>query len=975
LLRDSSANLGQVIDSSKIAGLPLNGRSYVSLAQLAPGVALPPGQVLPRINGGRPRTNEYLFDGISVLQPEPGTVAFTPIIDAIEEFKIESNSPSAEFGRFNGGVVNLTTKAGTKDFHGSVFEFLRNEALNARNLFLPATTASPGKPLFRRNQFGFTSGGPIERDRTFFFIDYQGSRQAIARPRTSNVPTLAQRQGIFTQTIYDPQTTTTDSSGAIVRTPFSNNTIPTDRFDKVAQSLLSLYPLPTSSGTSNNYTRIGTERENQDQGDLRIDHRLSPTDQLFGRISYQVNVQNPVTPFPDGSGVLTSGALGHTRSAALSFVSQYLHTFGGSMTNQFRVGYTRRKVNLSAVELSSPASTSLGIPGIPTNAAFNSAMPQFLISGLQQLGPSNIAYSDARTDVTEFSDVFAFQHKNHFLKAGFDIRLERMDIVQPPAPVGQFSFSAVETGIPSSSTSGNAFASFLLGQVDRFTIDLQTEVLKPRAMIQEYFIQDDWKVTRRLTVNAGVRYTLNFPSTEANDNGAVFNLQTQQLEYLGKNGFPRSARKLHKANFGPRLGLSYRAAEKTVVRAGYAVVFIEQSGITTPFTNPYFPFLQSVTQRSLDSVNPAFVLSSGPSVTPVGATPDAALGQGAFGVDRELGSGYVQQWNFAVQQELLPGLSVEIAYAGSKITHVGIPDTNINQLTVDQLSLGTALQAQVANPYFGTLPASSSLNTATVPLAQLLKPYPQFTNITLFRNNVGNTNYNALQIKVEQRVSHGLSVLAAYTRSKLIDEASSVFDASIISGPTANFPVADTYNRKLERDVSTGDMPNVFSVGFNYKLPDAKLLPRLLRGWELNGIILAQSGLPLAISQTTNFNSFAGFGTQRPNLIADPDLPASERTTGKYLNAAAFTQAPIFTIGTSSRNPVRGPAYRNADIALIKKTPLGEATNLEFRAEFFNFTNTPPLGAPNAQLGNTAFGSISSAGDPRVVQLGLKLNY
>jgi hypothetical protein len=318
---------------------------------------------------------------------------------------------------------------------------------------------------------------------------------------------------------------------------------------------------------------------------------------------------------------------------------------------------------------------------------------------------------------------------------------------------------------------------------------------------------------------------------------------------------------------------------------------------------------------------------------------------------------------------------VEIAYAGSKITHVGIPDTNINQLTVDQLSLGTALQAQVANPYFGTLPASSSLNTATVPLAQLLKPYPQFTNITLFRNNVGNTNYNALQIKVEQRVSHGLSVLAAYTRSKLIDEASSVFDASIISGPTANFPVADTYNRKLERDVSTGDMPNVFSVGFNYKLPDAKLLPRLLRGWELNGIILAQSGLPLAISQTTNFNSFAGFGTQRPNLIADPDLPASERTTGKYLNAAAFTQAPIFTIGTSSRNPVRGPAYRNADIALIKKTPLGEATNLEFRAEFFNFTNTPPLGAPNAQLGNTAFGSISSAGDPRVVQLGLKLNY
>ncbi|HEX4998195.1 MAG TPA: carboxypeptidase regulatory-like domain-containing protein [Terriglobia bacterium] len=974
LLRDSSANLGQVIDSGKIVGLPLNGRSYVALAQLAPGVSIPPASSLPRINGGRPRTNEYLFDGISVLQPEPGQVAYTPVIDAVEEFKIESNSPSAEFGRFNGGVVNLTTRSGTNDIHGSVFEFSRNEALNARNLFAPATPSNPGKPLFRRNQFGFTAGGPIERDRTFFFADYQGGRQAIGRTRVSNVPTLEQRNGIFTSAIYDPATTRTDPGGAIIRDPFPSNTIPMDRFDPAALALLNRYPLPTSPGSANNYTRVGVERENQDQGDLRIDHRAGDRDQLFGRISYLVNRQFPVTPLPDGSGTLTSGALGDTRTAALSFASQYVHTVGQSATNELRVGYTRRQVVLKALELDAAPTASLGIPGIPSNAAFNSAMPVFTVAGLQQLGPSLSAYADSRTDVTELADVFAFQRGAHFLKAGFDLRFERMDIVQPPAPTGSFSFSAAQTGLPGLASSGNAFASFLLGQVDRFTIDLQQDFLKPRAMIQEYFAQDDWKAARRLTVNLGVRYTLNFPSTEVNDHGAVFNLETGQLDYLGQNGFPRSARRLHKLNFGPRLGLSYRAAESTVVRAGYALVWIEQSGITTPFTNPYFPFIQSVAERSLDGVNQAFTLSSGPAVSPVGPTADAALGQGAFAVDRDLGSGYAQQWNFAIQRELSPNLSVEIAYAGSKITHVGIPDTNINQLTVEQLAQGASLLAQAPNPYFGRIPASSSLGGPTTTLAQLLRPYPQFTNVTLFRNNVGNTSYNALEIKVERRLSGGFSALAAYTRSKLIDEASSVFDAAITTGPTANFPVADSYNRRIERDVSTGDTPNVFVGALTWQLPSGNL-PRLMRGWQLTAIARAQSGMPLAVTQATNFNAFAGFGVQRPNRTGNPELPAGERSTARFFDTAAFTIAPRFTIGTSSRNPVRGPAYRNADVALIRKTPVSDRADLEFRAEVFNVTNTPPLGAPNVQLGNGAFGTISSAGDPRVVQLGIKLNY
>ena len=279
LLRTGTSGLGQVIDNRKIVELPLNGRSFVTLAGLAPGVALPPGSSLPRINGGRPRTNEYLFDGISVLQPEPGQVAFFPNIDAIQEFKIESNSPPAEFGRFNGGVVNLTTKSGTNALHGSAFEFFRNEALNARNFFAPANQP---KPSFRRNQFGGVLGGPIRRNRSFFFADYQGQRQTIGRTVISTVPTLRQREGVFTEAIggrvpviYDPTTTTPMPNGGFTRMPFAGNVIPPERIDPVARALLDRYPRPTTAGPANNFRRVGDERVDQDQFSGRYDHRFS----------------------------------------------------------------------------------------------------------------------------------------------------------------------------------------------------------------------------------------------------------------------------------------------------------------------------------------------------------------------------------------------------------------------------------------------------------------------------------------------------------------------------------------------------------------------------------------------------------------------------------------------------------------------------------------------------------------------------
>jgi len=961
-------------------------------------------------------------------------VAFNPVIDAVQEFKVEINTPPAEFGRFNGGVVNLTTKSGTNELHGTVFEFLRNEVLNARNLFAPATATNPKKPVFRRHQYGFAMGGPVIKDKTFFFSDYQGTRQLIGRVLTSNVPTVAQRNGDFSSSLGAPlflqsgttvSATTTntgvsinvvDTNGNTVqarvgqifrrsangdRRAYAGNIIPLSELDPVARKLLDRYPLPTATGAANNFRRVGNERTNQDQFDMRLDHRFSDRTQLFGRFSFFNEDATPVTPLPEGSGTITQGTLGLQKSRGYQMVGNYQHVFSANFLNELRISYTRRSIDRRALLLDAPPSQSLGLPGIPQNAAFQNELPTFTIAGLQQLGPSTNTNSLFNTDVTQIFDSVAWQRGRHSMKFGTDFRLQRLNVLQPPSPTGIFNFTAlfsnsrgttntVGTQPGNATTSsllagqtGNALASFLLGQVSNFSIDLQQQAIHPRARILEFFAQDDYKATSRLTINAGLRYTLNFPSTETDNQGAIFNLNTQQLDYLGQNGYPDTARELHKLNFGPRLGLAYRFADRTVIRAGYGIIWQEQAGITTPFTVPQFPFIQTVTQRSLDGIVPAFVLSTGPNVQPLALSPDAGLGQGVFSVDRDLGSGYAQQWNVAMQREISQNFVAEVAYAGSKITHVGIPDSNINQLTVEQLAQGNTLLQTVTNPYFGQIPRSSSIGDPTIPRVQLLRPFPRFTTVSLYRNNVGNTAYHALQAKLEKRLAQGLAFLVSYTRSKLIDDAGQVFDASILTGPVANYPVADSFNRALEKDISTGDIPNVFVTSFTYDLPVGNgrrfnltgIADKVIGGWEIAGTILLQSGIPFAVTQVTNFNAFAGFGTQRPNILRNPTLPSDQRNTGRWFDTTAFAVAPQFTLGTASRNPVRGPGYHTADIALIKRTTFRETRNIEFRTEIFNLTNTPPLANPNGVVGNAAFGTITSAGDPRVIQFGLKLNF
>lgn len=990
LLQAETSDVATTIRGREIVALPLNSRNFVQLTQLTPGVELPPGTLLPRINGGRPRTNEYLYDGISALQPEPGQVAFFPIVDDIAEFTIESDNVPAEFGRFNGGVVNVSTRSGSNEVHGSVFEFFRNEDLNARNYF----SRTGPKPEYRRNLYGATLGAPIRHDKLFFFGDYQGIKQRVGVTRISTVPTEAERAGNFSGVakIYDP-CATASVSGGVSRPEFAGDVIDTSLcpIDPRAQFLLNNFiPHPTSPGTSNNFSYTGVDDDHQNQFDVRVDGAFGAHDRGFARYSYYHEVENPVTPFPNGNGAIAGSVIGTGNVTSLSdtlgqqVVINETHVFAPTLLNDFRLGYTRRGNTQLGVTLASAAGAALGIPGIPLAGSYSDVMPQFTFTGYQQLGSKAGSSERYQTAVGELVDTVVWSHGKHSVKAGLDARRYELNAFAPGNPTGSFQFTTTgtDTTVNGKSAGGNAFASFLLGQVDTYNVDLQSRTIRPRDYIYESFAQDDWRVTPKLTLNLGARWTLHLPSTETHNQGAVFNLATQRLDFLGQDGYSRSARELHWDNVAPRLGFAYSVDAKTVVRSGFGIVFIDQSGITTPFTTPEFPFVQSPQQKTVDGYTPTFLLHNGPTVQANALTPDAGLGQSVYTATRSAGSGYVEQWNLAVQRALTTNLSFEVGYVGTHIVHVGIPDENLNQLTDAQLAMGSALLAKVPNPYAAQIAAVSPLSplaAATLPEAQLLKPYPRFQNVAIYRNNTGNTNYNALEAKVEQRVTHGLFFLLSYTHSKLMDDASSVFSSTVLSSPnSSSLNGADVYRPYLERGVSNGDMPNVLSASATYELAKFRghaLLTPVLGGWSVNGIFTMQSGMPVNVTQGTNYNSFAGVVMQRPNEVANPVLPKKRRTPQHWFNTAAFVAAPQFTFGNTLRNPVRGAPYRDLDMALVKHTAVTEKTDLEFRAEVFDVTNTPAFGAPNGTQGTAAFGTITTTvTDPRVVQFALRLS-
>ena len=680
LLQTASGSVGFNVDQKKVATLPLDGRNFIPLIALSPGVALPGGgSLLPRINGSRPRTNEYTYDGISALQPEPGQVVFYPIIDAIEEFRVNTNSYAPEYGRSNGGAVIVNTKPGGNDYHGTLFEFFRNEDLNARNYF----TAAGSKPEFRRNQYGFTLGGPIQRNRTFFFVDWQGTRLRTGVPRISTVPTQAQRAGVFSTPLYDPSTP--------ARLPFPGNEIPSTRIDPIAAQILARYPEPNRIGTANNYIRTGVEPDNQDQFDARLDRYFGVAQRLFGRFSYLRDDDTPVTPLPDGSGTITSGVIGQTATRGYQGVAEHAWALSPTVLNQARFGYTRRESNGVG-----PSNGGLAAPGIPANS-FSSALPTFLVGGYQQIGPPAGANSRFTTSVTEYIDTMSLVRGKHRIEFGADVRREALDVLQPPNPAGAYTFNTTGTNKPGVANSGNPVASLLLGQVGAFAIDIQRRELQERANIAEFFVDDDWKVSKRLTLNLGTRYTLNFPSHEVNNQGAVFNLGTQVLD----SRTPHAIWNVVILGL-ERFGLS--SGQQHCYPVGVWNDLVRADRHYDAFHSPTVSVCSDGGKAIAGQCKRRLRSGAWTGVQVISPNPNSGLGQGVFGSQRNNGSGYSQQWNFTVQRTFRQNLNVEIGYLGSKNTRLGLPEANLNQLPAAEL-----LWEQLCSRVFQTLTTGNFL--------------------------------------------------------------------------------------------------------------------------------------------------------------------------------------------------------------------------------------------------------------------------
>lgn len=980
LLQTESSSLGQVIDNRSIVTMPLSGRGAFSLVSLVPGVtdgSASAQGASSRISGGRNRLNEIQLDGVTAVNVGNGNVGYTPMIDALQEFKILTNSFSAEFGRTGGGVIVATLKSGTNTLRGTAFEFHRNEAFNARNFF--ARRENP-KPVLRFNQFGFAFGGPIRKDNTFFFGDWQGTRTRTASTRVSTVPTEAMRRGELAGigTVFDPLTTGADGS----RTAFPGNVIPSTRLDPAAVKILEYYPLPNLPGRTNNYVLSGPGREGADQGDIRVDHTLSASDRLMLRYSINDSGRSPSPNFPTLGNPDNYTSSGRQQNA----VASHSHTFGAGAINELRFGFNRIESETLAPTDGMDFPNKLGVPNVPPDV-----FPRINMTGLTSIGTARSSPSSSLATSYQIVDNLTVIRGRHLLKAGFDFRRSTYQPYSPTNASGEFSFTATQTAnlVGGRPTGGDAFGSFLLGLGSGFQFlpGLRSGLSVPTF---DAYIQDDVKVTSRLTINAGVRWEPGFHFTEKENRISSFDPQAtcaQQsrlmqgtsaqvncarfapgattLMLAGVNGAPRHFYRNDWNNLGPRLGFAFSVRPRTVMRAGYGISYATPATASNPGTplEAAFPWARSFSVPPVARLgDPLFVLSRFPG----GASDFDATGRTAGEIvwfDPESVTPTMQSWNLTVQRELARSVSIEIAYAGTKGTHLYSPGTNLNQVPPELL--GPPEQFGGATP-------------------QERRPFPEFNNIAL--NAFGSSSiYHALQTKVEKRTSVGLSLLLAYTFSKSIDDGSGLFPGdNPNTGGAGSFRRQNRYDQQGERSISADDQTHRLTISYSYGLPFGRgrqwlnkggLAAAVLGGWETSGIFIARSGLPFGVHVEANTTQSLG-GRLRANRACDGTLPRGERTIARWFDTSCFVAPPPFTFGNSPRNALRARALVNLDVLLARRISAGRAGDLELRIEAFNLFNRPQLGLPVSGVDDPRFGSISTtARDNRTLQLGAKLYF
>ncbi len=1045
-LATSSSVVSTTINNKQIVSLPLNGRVALGLTLLVPGVIPAEGNAgssigvingtayphsfTPWISGSRNATSDVLLDGIPLGLPNTngGTLAMGisgPTIDAVQEFTILTNAPPAEYGRVGGGVINIASKGGTNQIHGTLFEFLRNSDMDANNFF--SNRAGVRRPTFQRNQFGGSVGGPVfiphvynGHDKTFFFFDTESTRARVPDVFTTTVPLDAWKQGNFSTlrnsagspiTIYDPTTTQLNANGVYTRTAFPGNIVPANRMDPVAVRLMQYFPEPNTTPTNantqvNNWTKAATDAANSTDFAGRVDQNFSESWRTFVRYAQGSQTTDPHNFFGSPATPLGRGTQNFSRHA---FVWNNVYTRNPTTIFELRYGLARFALHIAPLSAGFKPS-SIGLPGyLDSQAALNDTrFPNFAINGLTSLGQANSAgIAFVPTDHNVLASMTKILNR-HTIKTGFEYRKLFLNFWQESIPAGSFSFDATwsqQVPTQASSTQGFGLASLLLG-IPTSGTQTNNPYLATASSYYAGYLQDDFRLNDRLTLNMGLRYDVDIPRTERHNQLSYFDASVpspiagQVAGYpnlMGAMEFAKPGAR-HQAptdwnNVSPRFGFAFQVDKKTVFRGAYALIYgpsLMQAGTTgtAGFQSSTNMIVSQDGRLPLNYLSNPFPYGFNPALGPTAGPNSGPLTDIGLSISGNWfvsnASPAIQEWNANIQREL-PGKFVgEVGYVANKGNHLDEGENlAANQLPDSNFSLGTHLTDQVPNPFYGVITNPNSvLSTRTVQRAYLLAPYPQYTGLMLNNVPLGNSLYHSVIVQLERRFSSGFGILASYTGGKLIDDSgfASTLDGG---GATAR---QDFYNQKADRSLSAQDISSRFVTSVTYELPFGRGkwigndMPRaadlFFGGWQVNGIITLQDGVPIPLSQSVNQSGLAS-SSQRPNQ-SQTDASLSNRSIAKWFNTAIFSTAPAYTFGNSPRTlpNVRQPGLKTADLSLFKNFSITEHTVLTFHAEAFNALNTTQFGAVASVVGNSTFGTISStAADPRDLQLALHLTF
>ena len=1034
LLETQTSDIGQVIGNKSIENLPLNQRNPFSLILLVPGVTGTVNSSFTglqfNVNGGRAGITDVLLDGVPAAPPSDNFNVLTifPSVDATQEFKVQTSNFSTQFGNSAGGIINIVYKSGTNDLHGSVYDFLRNSYLDANNFF--ANRYGFPLPSFKRNQFGFSLGGPVYipklyhgRNKTFFFVDYEGLRQDSATSLLTTVPTLAERGGDFsgdaTSTgapifIYDPLTTkatvSPTGSTSYSRTAFAGNKIDPSRFDKVAANILKYFPLPNTPGAfgRNNYIANASAPVSINQYDIKVDEVLSDRQ----RMSFRFSKRNPVSGyahlFPAAIQIAQNASTGSQPAIGAGFD----YTFAKSPTYIFelRAGVSHVYYN-TATASDGFDPTALGFPSYLADAAVSSSATALTFPGIGPAGYLAIGAGgqQGKGSAGYLQDSFLINNTKmltrHTLNFGGEFRILANNVNDDGQSTGNFTFGTNLTQGPNaltaSSTAGDGFASFLLGLGSGSVIHY-FKIVNTISHYAAGYLQDDWRVTDKLTFNIGMRYDLFLPRTERHNQTTYLDLNVPSplagttgiaglkggLQYAGVNGNPRNVTDPNFKNFSPRAGFAYHPFTPIVVRGAFGIFFADSPNQTAATvqntgyraTTTYFGTLDGATPNNyLSDPFPggSFVPSTGNSFGLLTGTGGAIVA----GLRRQP-SPYSENYNLGIEYQLPSNWLIGVSYVGSHGLQLPYSPT-YNQLPTAALALGGQLLTTVPNPFQGKVQISGPLSGATVQKRYLQAPYPQFTTVNGYQDIGAISHYDSVQIRVEKRFSRSATLLLSYTGSKSMD------DYSINNSNFGNNGQYQDASIPLMQDsysLSSFDVSRNLVVSGVYSLPFGRgerfganwnrLVDTLLGGYQLNGIVSAHNGTPLAFSANNVANIFNP--GERPNSNGqNASLGGSvESRLQKYFKTANFSQPATYTFGNMSRTSgyLRNPGLQNLDISLFKQFAVTERVKAVLRGEAFNAFNTPAFSGPNTSVSDPNFGVITSqANSPRQLQVALKI--